>query len=332
MCWVGQRRTVTKIQYPLWQVIELFKVNHLVGSLKRFLLGQKMEIGIAFLIAALIVGTVILIVGVAMSPPRGGKNHEKAKFAPPASPVRGIPTPLRSVPETPTRPNAEEPPRTTTDPGTTKRTAAAASSLSATFIEPAEHKPNSKLIYATSAHGAPISSDNRDEWLEARRWGVTATDVKKIVKLNGQPSIQRAGLLEKKLTGSPEREFAVFQHGRDREPIIAEWARQEFGVHHNQFLMCGQNSMHLATPDGIGEEFIVEIKTSVKEVLPTSKMYRDQLQWQLHVTDTERVLLIVENRYSLERETMWVHRNEERIRTLETHADQFLEELHSMRT
>ncbi len=51
--------------------------------------------------------------------------------------------------------------------------------------------------------------------------------------------------------------------------------------------------MHLATPDGTGDGFIAE------------------------------------NRHSLEREHIWIRRNEDRIRILATHADSFLEELHS---
>jgi hypothetical protein len=282
------------------------------------------------LILALIVGFVILIVGVAASSRLEAQKREKEKLSQRGPLTKNTQPPHDVVPKaTEALPSAPVI-RKTAGPATVKLPEFPATATIA--INPAQPILHSGLIFARTAQGSPISSENRNEWLEARRWGVTATDVKKIVKLNGQPSIQRTGLLEKKLSGARDPDFAVFQHGRDREPIIAEWARQEFGVVHNQFLMCGTNASHLATPDGYGEEFIVEIKTSVKDVLPTSKMYRDQLQWQLHVTNTEKVLLIVENRYSLERDHMWVHRNEERIQTLARHADCFLEELRAGRT
>lgn len=182
-------------------------------------------------------------------------------------------------------------------------------------------------VLSLNFHGNPISSENRDEWLDARRWGVTATEAGKIVKLNGEPSVQRGRLLEQKLLNLAYVEYSSFQHGREREPVIAAWAQQEFGVTPNKFLFRGSNPLHLATPDGIADGFIAEIKTSVKDLTATSKMYRDQLQWQLHVTNSERVLLIVEDRHSFERGHLWIERNESRIATLAHHADLFLEEL-----
>lgn len=319
-----------------------------------------MSLELLVLTVILIAGVIILIAGVIARPRREARKRQvrqgsmqtqptgarrAGRFAETSRRLQYLPQPELSTPAP--QPRNVQPPhaivsaapviqkpvpliRKTTGPATAKIHTIPA--IATSTVTPAVQKLHSSLIYARSSQGAPISSENRNEWLEARRWGVTATDVKKIVKLNGEPSVQRVGLLEKKLSGARDPDFAAFQHGRDREPIIAEWARQEFGVVHNQYLMCGTNSSHLATPDGHGEDFIVEIKTSVKELIPTSKMYRDQIQWQLHVTNTEKVLLIVENRYSLERDYMWVLRNEERIQTLTTHADYFLEELQSLRT
>lgn len=112
---------------------------------------------------------------------------------------------------------------------------------------------------ATDSSGAPISSENRAAWLEARRYGVTATDVGKIVKLNGTFSSQRAGLMEAKLSGREAPFQQVMQHGIDREPVIATWVAEKFGIEPNTLLCRGHNPRHLATPDGIGAGVAAEI-------------------------------------------------------------------------
>ncbi|MET3176004.1 UNVERIFIED_ORG: hypothetical protein ABIB52_003877 [Arthrobacter sp. UYCu721] len=175
--------------------------------------------------------------------------------------------------------------------------------------------------------GYPVSSDDRDEWLRARRTGVSATDVRKIVLKNGRPSSQRPKLLLEKVAGDEGPRFAQFEHGIEREPIIAAWVEEKFGIRPNRFLRSGVNPRHLATPDGIGDDAICEIKTSTKPLASTVNTYRDQIQWQLHVTGLGKTLFVVENRYSLEREHAWIERNETRIAVLAAHADHFIEEL-----
>ncbi|WP_229992837.1 YqaJ viral recombinase family protein [Arthrobacter sp. Bi26] len=187
------------------------------------------------------------------------------------------------------------------------------------------------VTYLTDGAGRPVGSEDRDAWLRARRHGVTATDLKKIVKLNGDPSKQRPALLQQKLTGEEGPRFASFQHGIEREPVIAAWVAEEFGIFPNSFICVGSNARHLATPDGIGSDVVAEIKTSVKPLVATLSMYRDQLQWQLHVTRSERALFVVENRHSFEREHRWVYRDEARIGVLRDHADRFIEELDRVR-
>ncbi|MGP4033841.1 YqaJ viral recombinase family protein [Pseudarthrobacter sp. 1C304] len=187
------------------------------------------------------------------------------------------------------------------------------------------------VTYLTDGAGRPVGSEDRDAWLHARRHGVTATDLKKIVKLNGDPSKQRPALMQQKLTGEEGPRFAAFQHGIEREPVIAAWVAEEFGVLPNSFICVGSNARHLATPDGIGPDAVAEIKTSVKPLGATLSLYRDQLQWQLHVTRSERALFVVENRYSFEREHRWIYRDEARIGVLRNHADRFIEELDRVR-
>ncbi|WP_427008635.1 YqaJ viral recombinase family protein [Pseudarthrobacter sp. H2] len=194
-------------------------------------------------------------------------------------------------------------------------------------VPPTDPSPLDGIQFFVGNKGYPVSSDDRDEWLRARRTGVSATDARKIVLQNGRPSSQRPKLLLEKVTGDEGPRFAQFEHGIAREPIIAAWVEKNFGIRPNRFLCIGINPRHLATPDGIGEGAICEIKTSTKPLVSTAKTYRDQIQWQLHVTGVGKALFVVENRNSLEREHAWIERDEARIAVLAAHADHFLEEL-----
>lgn len=183
----------------------------------------------------------------------------------------------------------------------------------------------------TDSSGTPISSENRAAWLSARRKGVTATDVGKIVKLNGTFSSQRSPLMEAKLSGQEQPFLQVMQHGIDREPVVAAWVAEMFGIQPNTLICRGENPRHLATPDGIGAGVVAEIKTSTKPLDQALGVYRDQLQWQLHVTGSKRLLFVVENRHTLRKETRWVDRDEYRIFILAQHADAFMLEMDERR-
>lgn len=191
------------------------------------------------------------------------------------------------------------------------------------------HPGKFHVNYWLGPDGQPASSEHETAWLEARRTGLTATDAHQLVKLNGQFSAQRVGLMEAKL-GNEGGQFAIteaMQYGIDREAAIAKLVHQEFGIEHNTYLCRGVNSRHLATPDGIGDGVICEIKTSNRPLSSLVGHYRDQLQWQLHVTASPAVLFAVENRESREIEWEWVPRDEARVAMLVLHADLFLEEL-----
>lgn len=244
------------------------------------------------------------------SPGNGGRRSDHKPVTPSSPPQRPIPAAVVRVRE-------DEPPRVSSPPSAQQPLTAPTAGLF-------------HVAYLLGTNGRPIGSDDRDAWLLARRHGVTATDVKKIVKLNGVASKQRPALLNQKLTGEEGPRLAAFQHGIDREPVIAAWVAQEFGIVHNSYVCAGSNSRHLATPDGIGQDIVAEIKTSVKPLSATMGMYRDQLQWQLHVTHSTRVLFVVENRHTLQREVQWVHRDEQRIKVLEKHADFFIAELDAL--
>lgn len=172
-----------------------------------------------------------------------------------------------------------------------------------------------------------VTAEDPELWLLARRRGVTATDCAKIVRKNGTPSSQRQTLLAQKLYGLRGPDYAVYAHGREREPHIAAWVEAEFGIPHNRLLCVGEDNRHMATPDALGPEGIAEFKTATQPLAKALRTYSDQLQWQMHVLHTDRVLFVVEDRHTLAREWTWVHRDERRVRVLVEHADRFIAEL-----
>ncbi|HCF99433.1 MAG TPA: hypothetical protein DEV93_02705 [Chloroflexi bacterium] len=183
--------------------------------------------------------------------------------------------------------------------------------------------------FTLSDDGEPIDSLNRAQWLLRRRSGVTATEINRLVLANGNRSAQWHKVLREKQTGDDGYKAPSFQHGIDREPLIAAWVQENFAITPNTRLFQGENARHLATPDGIGKREVSEIKTSSHPLSANLGKYRDQMQWQMHVTGAERCLFVVEDRDSTTIEHRWVDRDTTRIGMLVTRADEFLHELDS---
>lgn len=181
------------------------------------------------------------------------------------------------------------------------------------------------------ADGTPVNSETeRAFWLEIRRKNVSATDAKKLVKLNGQVSAQRSALLAMKVNGDDGHNFESFALGIEREPYLANWVINNFVEHnfkHSKYLYVGKNPRHIATPDMVGSGEICEIKVSTKPLSKIKTSYRDQLQWQMHVTGLDRALFIVENRFTQVIEHEWIAREQHRINQLIGAADDFIKEL-----
>jgi hypothetical protein len=179
--------------------------------------------------------------------------------------------------------------------------------------------------------GSPIDADaDKSLWKEIRCNCVSATDARKLVKLSGEPSKQRAALLSQKISGEDTIVFDSYELGNLREPEIANLVQKLFpseNLIHNRNLAYGSNMRHVATPDMVGPESLCEIKVSTKPLRQNKTTYRDQLQWQMHVTGFEKVLFVVENRYSEELEHEWIFRDQSRIDTLVKSANEFLAEL-----
>lgn len=179
--------------------------------------------------------------------------------------------------------------------------------------------------------GTPLNSETeRELWLEVRRTNVSATDAKKLVKLNGQESAQRNSLLEKKLIGDEGPTLEAYELGIEREPHIAAWVIENFKsfeFEHSKLLYIGKNPRHIATPDLVGNDVICEIKVSTRPLAKIKSAYRDQLQWQMHVTGLKRVLFVVENRETQEIEHEWIDRDPARIKQLSAAAEKFIVDL-----
>lgn len=158
---------------------------------------------------------------------------------------------------------------------------------------------------------------DRPRWLEARTGGVSATDAARIMTGGAQTW---ASLRKEKASGKGFGGNAYTRHGNEREAIIAEFARDQFGLIPSKALIAhAGNLADLATPDalarptvdGLGilemgglipgvryttDEF-GEYKTTVHD-WPTwadvPKRYFWQVVWQFYVTGARRCRFVFE--------------------------------------
>lgn len=199
------------------------------------------------------------------------------------------------------------------------------STAAMTTIVPIKGVPDGK--------GSP-DPEVRQRWLDQRRGGVTATDIRDA----GIPAKRRAIILEK-VTGEQGREGSrvvnngkgltldfYAEHGNRREPIIAEWIEKKFGISPCQDVYSrGDEPRHMASPDGVtldpftlalvvGEPRakLAEIKTTTKDLTPgmldddrvlvkmdgsgefARKGYYVQMQWQMYVMNAAMTLFVWE--------------------------------------
>lgn len=175
----------------------------------------------------------------------------------------------------------------------------------------------------SEAHLSRIVTDgtNRMDWLRARARGITATDV---AKLSTPRSIESAA--HEKLHGSRFTGNAYTDHGKAREPVIAAWVEQEYGILPSSALFHAELDLrHLATPDGIVEREsgaleLSEIKTTNKPWRTIPRNYLRQIWWQQYVLGAERTLLVWEQHEDFvpvgDPEFRWVDRDESEIERL----------------
>ena len=137
-----------------------------------------------------------------------------------------------------------------------------------------------------------IKTESREQWLDARRRYVTATEVAQLAR-RGQDywdelrEIKAGSRTAPDISGLP-----AIRHGREREALIAPYVQTlEKGMVPNEDLYV-RNERYAATPDLVGDGIVGEIKTIKDTRLaklqaakgwPTGQYY-DQVQWQLFVT------------------------------------------------
>lgn len=148
-----------------------------------------------------------------------------------------------------------------------------------------------------------------EEWLRQRRSVVTATDVAKI-KAGSDRAF--ASLWREKRGPSTFRGNRFTQHGKDREPVIADMLTEDRPwLHPNRSLLVSEDDARFgATPDMVSDDGLVlgEIKTrkvsdgkdewlSWADVCAdqTGKKYACQVAFQLFVTGAERCVFAVEH-------------------------------------
>ena len=155
--------------------------------------------------------------------------------------------------------------------------------------------------------------ETRTAWLEQRRGGITATEIR-----DWGNGAKRREIITNKVTGVFEDLFHLpyVNHGNLREPVIAAWIKDNFGIEPCDYVYShGSNPRLLASPDGVtldpftgelvigGSAALSEIKTSkhdltpgtfregsdriLDQIIPGSKFdlsgYYLQMQWQMFV-------------------------------------------------
>ena len=187
-----------------------------------------------------------------------------------------------------------------------------------------------------------IKTESREQWLEARRRYVTATEVAQLVR-RGQDYWDELREIKAGQRTAPDISgLPAVRHGREREALIVPYVQSlEQGMVPNEDLYV-RNQRYAATPDLVGDGIVGEIKT-IKDTrlakLQTAKgwptgQYYDQVQWQLFVTGAIACIFAWEPVEMWEaefvpredlRDHITIHRDEERINQLREVADAFLD-------
>lgn len=178
-----------------------------------------------------------------------------------------------------------------------------------------------------------VESLYEEEWLAARRKGVSATQVATAATPSGF-----AEVVEDRRNPKVVEPNAYMIFGSESENEIMRFAHREFGVLQNRWLLAAaENPLHIATPDGLSLDHrtIAEVKTTGTDwgdKIPIK--YRRQVQWQLHVSDAERCLFLWQLRVPddgawfympwLEPKHTWFVRDEKMIAELVGVADRLL--------
>lgn len=177
---------------------------------------------------------------------------------------------------------------------------------------------------------AVANSEDWDEWLRWKSRLVTATDISRL--MTGGPGTwatlkaEKAGLT-RGFGGSAYTEW-----GKAREPVIAKYAKDAWGLDHNTDLFVRDGTMHGATPDFVqpGNVLVGDGKTSEGEEWDESpRGYTIQVNWQMYIRGAQEGMLFVEFHKGfrpthLEPVVYSVPRDDELIEQMIDVADRFL--------
>lgn len=170
-----------------------------------------------------------------------------------------------------------------------------------------------------------------DEGRAARAAGVTASEIHAIA-VGGRGTHRR--ILDEKLNGSTFRGTAHTNRGHEREPYLLAWASRNIAPAAPNIALLGHATIPwlLATPDGIGDGFGVEVKSHDHgwdtDEIPAD--HYDQMQAGMAVTGYDRWLYVWEVMGEDGTPTLdaprhrWVERDEKRIVKLLREAEAFM--------
>lgn len=138
------------------------------------------------------------------------------------------------------------------------------------------------------AVGSPALT--HQEWLNARKLGVTGTDIGIILGVN--PYKKRKALLQEKLgQGKPFFESLAVKVGRRLEPIVASaWsARHQELITQGIFTQSPKNPRYIGTPDFLTPHRGLEIKTAGAHIFESGcpKHYELQCRWYAMITERQ---------------------------------------------
>lgn len=169
-----------------------------------------------------------------------------------------------------------------------------------------------------------------DDWLAQRRDYVTATDVAYLYTSPASWSRIRA----EKDGDAPERGTSPeMEWGTNREAALVAYAQTiDPSIRPNDQVAVHPDGPWAATPDGIGDQVVCEVKTgSVQGLAAARKRHECQMQWQMWVTGTDGCLYVTEVRgwdemgfTPAERSHEWIDRDEDLIAELLDVAERFL--------
>lgn len=130
-----------------------------------------------------------------------------------------------------------------------------------------------------------------EEWLKARRKGVSGTDIAAIMGLNPYKSESQL-LVEKLGVGVPFTGNAATRAGQRLEPFVANWwaYRNQTIITNGAFTVSSENPRFFGTPDFLTPHAGLEIKTGAEKGYKNGcpVIYSLQSQWYMMITERER--------------------------------------------